>query len=446
MTKKARTILIAVLALAALIIGLFIYRCVSVGESYRLQLEHGYSRSLGDLTEYLRDMENALQKARYVATPTGQSSVAATLRQAGGGAKAAVSSLPFSNDNGAQIEKSISVIEDFALYIGRKSAEGEALSKEDYDAFKTLSKHVKTIGDAFEDIRKKAADGILSLGETQRFLSRAMNLPSLPGFDEGLSDVSKDLSSLPTMLYDGPFSDHVEKRESVYLKDKKEIGEQEAIKKAAEFLKAEESELKIKYETQGALAAYEIEGPDHVIRITKKGGEPVFYKKDLDVQDAKLTYEEALERALKILEESGYKNMKESYYVINDNTCTINFAASDSDVVFYPDLIKVTIELNEGGMVEFNATGYLMNHKERQNLIPQIAEDTAADSLSENLEIKKIATAIVPSPGGAERLCYEFTCKATDENLDIIVYINGSTGLEESIFIITKSDGGQLVS
>ncbi|MEG1427792.1 MAG: germination protein YpeB, partial [Oscillospiraceae bacterium] len=213
MTKNKKTILIIVHIVLVLILAIFIFRCVLTGESYRKELSHSYARSLGDLAEYLSDMENTLSKAKYVSTATGQAGVAAALEGAGGGAKAAMSYLPFSAENSAQIEKSISVLSDFALFVGRKSAEGEALSPEDYEAFETLSEHVKKMGEALSDIREKTASGKISLGDTQRVLAKTLNFPAATPFDDGISRVAKELSALPTLLYDGPFSDHIEKRE-----------------------------------------------------------------------------------------------------------------------------------------------------------------------------------------------------------------------------------------
>lgn len=463
MGKSAkRTIWIIIPAILAVILTILIYRGVTIGNSYRLELENTYARSLGDLTEYLEDLENVLNKAQYVSTATGQESVGAKLQEAGGGAKAAMSYLPFSEDKGGQIEKSISVISDFGLYLGRKSAAGEVFTPEDYEMLATLAEHVTKIKNSFSEIRNQVSQGELSVGKTQEFLSKTINLPAAPGFDDGLSDLSEELSALPTMLYDGPFSDHIENREPEMLKGGIAITEAEALQKASKFLGEDTNTLRVKIVSEGPLGAFEIEGEDQVVRVTKIGGEISFFKKDLDVEDTKLSYEEALKRAHEELKKAGYENMKESYYVINDNTCTINFAPQQEGVILYPDLIKVTIELNEGGMVEFSSTGYLMNHHTREELIPKLDEKTAANSLNGNLKIENIAIAVIPTPGEKEVLAYEFTCKAqteeeagkekkaeegTEENTEeVIVYINGTTGLEEQIYVLTNSENGRLVS
>ena len=41
--------------------------------------------------------------------------------------------------------------------------------------------------------------------------------------------------------------------------------------------------------------------------------------------------------------------MKESYYVINNNICTINYAYVQDGAVCYSDLVKVGVALDSGG-------------------------------------------------------------------------------------------------
>lgn len=57
--------------------------------------------------------------------------------------------------------------------------------------------------------------------------------------------------------------------------------------------------------------------------------------------------------------------MKESYYAVYNNVCTINFAYENGGITYYPDLIKVGISLSDGSIYSLEARGYLTNHTER---------------------------------------------------------------------------------
>lgn len=64
--------------------------------------------------------------------------------------------------------------------------------------------------------------------------------------------------------------------------------------------------------------------------------------------------------------------MKESYYSIYDGLITINFAYTESDIVFYGDLIKVSVALDNGEVVGREARGFLMSHCSRNISAPAV--------------------------------------------------------------------------
>ena len=74
--------------------------------------------------------------------------------------------------------------------------------------------------------------------------------------------------------------------------------------------------------------------------------------------------------------------MKESYYVINNNICTINYAYVQDGAVCYSDLVKVGVALDSGEIVSFSATGYLMNHHTRSVDYSPISSEEARASVS----------------------------------------------------------------
>ena len=74
--------------------------------------------------------------------------------------------------------------------------------------------------------------------------------------------------------------------------------------------------------------------------------------------------------------------MEESYYFTDDGICTINFAYEDNDVIMYPDLIKVSVCLETGNVLSFDASGYISNHIERDNLNVVLSKSQAEKLLN----------------------------------------------------------------
>ena len=144
------------------------------------------------------------------------------------------------------------------------------------------------------------------------------------------------------------------------------------------------------------------------------------------------------------MSKNNIDNMKESYYIIDNGICTINYAYEKENVIYYKDLIKVGIALDTGEIVYFDSTGYLMNHTERELPKDIIIPKKAEESISKKLKIKNWTKAMIPTSGRSEVFCYAFECEG--ENKDrVLVYINATTGLEEQIYVVIESDNGILV-
>ena len=134
--------------------------------------------------------------------------------------------------------------------------------------------------------------------------------------------------------------------------------------------------------------------------------------------------------------------MKETYYLKQEGIVTINYAATQNDVVMYPDLIKVKVALDDGEILGMETTGYLNNHTERDVSKIRITKEQARKSLNKDIEIQSEGLAVIPTEWQTEILCYEFKGKVDDR--EFLVYINADNGREEDILIITNTPNGTL--
>ena len=135
--------------------------------------------------------------------------------------------------------------------------------------------------------------------------------------------------------------------------------------------------------------------------------------------------------------------MKESYYMISDGICVVNYASLQDGILCYPDLIKVGVALDSGDIVRFQAEGYLMNHTGRK-LSASLSAADAQKKVSPNLTVQKSRLAVIPTPGLNEVLCWEFQCQGKNGDR-VLVYMNAKTGYEEEILILQSTDNGILV-
>ncbi|MGC7878401.1 PepSY1/2 domain-containing protein, partial [Desulforudis sp. 1190] len=136
-------------------------------------------------------------------------------------------------------------------------------------------------------------------------------------------------------------------------------------------------------------------------------------------------------RAERYLAARGKADVEPSYFERQENAITFNFATRQNGVVMYPDLIKVTVALDNGQVIGLEQRGFLMQHHRRTDLQPRITVDDARKKLSPNLTVTGSRLAVIPTDGGREVLTWEFRGKSGPN--DYLVYIDAKNGAEVKI-------------
>lgn len=416
----------------------------------RTQLEFVYRRALGDLTDYVSGMGNNLQKAMYAGTAPMQSAISAQLLEQSGGAKAAMAALPISQEKADRLSRFLSQVGDYALSLSRKSFAGSKPDRKDLEGLAQLREYALRLTDSLTGIQARLTAEQADIVRTVSLLNNLDDPLSTAALDKDLDPMAQEFETFPTLLYDGPFSDHISRRTPKALEGKEGISQEEAAKIAADFLRCSPDSLEFSGQGEGKLPVYAFSSEDSILSVTVQGGEPSYFRRAGAVSTAKLGYAQALKSAQDFLASLGYPAMKESYYMITDNLCTINFhtvgqTRDGQPVLCYPDLIKVTVELEEGGAVELDATGYLMNHQARSLPAPALSKEEAQAALSPYLRAESAALTVIPTPGLDEVLCWEFLCTASDGQ-ELLCYVNAQTGGEEQLYLLQKDEHGVLTT
>lgn len=388
---------------------------------YRRDLNYTYERALGDLNDCVSSMETTLNKSIYANTATQQNGLAARLMREASMAKAALAVLPLSDGSLFEASRFITQAGDFAMSLSSRISAGGSITEEEYQSMKQMGEYAKRLRESLQ-----SADTDFSGGQPGDF-----------------KETEDNFTDYPTLIYDGPFSDHIAQKQPAFLEGKEEIRQGNAQNNAAQFLGVSQSELQHDGDTEGTLATYNFSGGTKRITISRLGGYPVALIDSRSVGTAVLSYEDAAAAAVSFFESHGITGMRESYYVINDNICTLNYAYEENGVTYYPDLIKVSVALDDGSILEYNATGFLMNHRQREAPQPALTMEEARQRVSPHLTAGEGRLAVIPTAGLNEVLTYEFLCQG--ENGDqVLVYINADTGYEEQILILLSSDNGIL--
>ena len=409
--------------------------------SYRTDLEYTYRRALNDLNTHVNDMNITLTKANYANTSSQQNGMAGKLIKSTSGAKAALAVLPIGNDSLNNVNKFIAQVGDFASSVSSKLSVGEALSDEDKKILQQFSQYCNILAGNLNEIQENIAEQEVVIGQSEEMLQ---NLESKqPPFEDYFLSTAEEFANYPALIYDGPFSDHMTQKTSEMTSKAQTISVDEAKQMAAQYLYVDPNTLTHTNDTEGNLPTYNFNTESTRISVTKQGGYLSSFMNARPIDTITLQLEEAKQRAKQYLSSIYQEEFAETYYVIYNNICTIQYAYSKDHVVYYSDLIKVSVAMDTGKIVEYHANHFLMNHKDRQVQTPVISELSASQQVSDNLTIESARMAVIPTARDEEPLCYEFLCRGQN-NEQVLVYINSETGMEEQILILIETDNGTL--
>ena len=187
-----------------------------------------------------------------------------------------------------------------------------------------------------------------------------------------------------------------------------------------------------------------VDGGQLYIQVTCQGGQILEVFSSRTAGEPVLSRTEGCEKAAAFLAEKGYANMAPSYFMEQDGVLAINFAPVENGVYCYPDLVKVSVALDTGEVVGFEAAGYLTHHGSRDLSSPAVDAQTAQALVDDSLTVLSHQLALIPTGGEYEVLCHEFKCQAQD-GTHVLIYVNAQTGKQQHILLLLEAENGTLV-
>lgn len=350
-----------------------------------------------------------------------------------------IQELPLQDESKFYTAKLINQIGDYAKYLNKKLIDGEGITKEEYQTLKRLYSSNLTL----KNTLKRVMDGI---GEDYSFTE----LASADTDDLVLSSLN-ELQNLsveyPELIYDGPFSDGLDK-----ITAKGITGEEISASKALEKFNSLFSGYGVENaENVGALDGVipcynvqgEIDGDVIFAQISKQGGNLIMFAYAGTCESVKIEQDTAIEIAEKYLNELGYENMNSVWANLAGNVYTINLAYIKDGIIVYPDLVKVRVCGETGKVIGLEASSYYQSHTERTIESAKISEKTARESVLDGIEIFSVRKALVPIGEKTEKLCYEFSGEMDGDTY--YVYIDAISGKQVEMFKVVSGTEGTLL-
>ncbi len=403
------------------------------------QLEASYQRSFYDTVEQVNNMDLNLSKTLATKDVSSIQGYLMDLAINSELAENNIQQLPLKDENKYYTAKLINQIGDFAKYLNKKLANGEKLSSEDVSSLRNLYNANLSLKDTlYKSLSNMDKDFTFSSLENE----------SDNFFLQNLGELQNLSVEYPELIYDGPFSDGVDRKEIKGL-SLTEINEAEA---QDEFVKIFGeyglSNVSIVGQTQGAIECYnvsaEVNGDNLFAQISKRGGKLIMFEYSGSCMDVNYLEESAKEQAEEFLSSLSLTNMKAVWSNLDNNVYTFNFAYDNDGVIVYSDLIKVRVCAETKMVIGLEATSYYTNHTERLIPSPKISEDKAKEYVSEELIVGTGRLSLIPVGTSSEKLCYEF--EGEKDGQIFYVYIDAISGKQIEMFKVIESSEGKLLA
>lgn len=449
-SKKVVVLLTSYILTAFVIMGGFILSNYTRAENYKRYLNNTYQHAFAELVTTIGEMDSALQKSLYASSPSMVSSSCTEVFGKALSAQMAMGELPFSELGLESTASFISSAGDYALMLSKSAAAGKVCSDEQFKNLQALSNAASVISGNLTDLYAQIQDGRLTIGELSYAETAAGKSDKSVSSDlgENFKTMESEFPEIPSLIYDGPFSQHITDMSPVLTENSQEISSNEALEIASEFSGIEKSAFTYGGERDCNLPVYmfyaKVNGGDLTVEVTKKGGFILTMANSRSIGESAVSTDEAVAKASGFLLEKGFDSMRPSYFTVQESSVIVNFAYTQDDVICYTDLIKVRVALDNGDITAFEGHGYVMNHTKRDIPEISISEEDAASGISDHLTILSHNLAIIPSDGKYELFCHEFKCQ-NESGAHYIIYVNATTGVEEKILILIEDENGTLV-
>ena len=440
---RKNIIWITVVSILIIVIGVLGYNLKVQKEKYSQTKENEYNMALYEVMDYVQNVKTYLAKTMISKSSEQGAQMLTHVWREANLAQSYLGMLPVENQELENTEKFLNQVSEYSYSLSKKNINGENLNDEELGKIKELYDYSFDLSNMLNEISSELNDGTLNWKNLSENNDN-MEIAEVSTFDV----VNENFHEYAGLIYDGAFSEHITSSEKKGLTGEI-IDENTAIEKVKQFIGND----KIKNISNnglvenGNIAVYRFEIDTNEdkkigISISQKGGHIVFLNYNREVNEEKLTEQDAIEKGKEYLKQKNFENMQETYYLKESGFITVNYAYKQDDVIMYADLIKVKIALDNGEIIGLDSTGYLNCHYDREIPKKIISIEKAEENLSDKIEVKSKGMAMIPTEWNTEVFCYEF--KGKIEDIDFIAYVNAETGKDEDILIITNTPNGTL--
>lgn len=434
------------------VLGWWGYRQYQANRSLETFLNNKYQRAFFEMTSQVQNLEVLFAKSAVVTDPNLAIMLLMDIRQQAAFAQANLGQLPLNDMLAGRTARFLTQAGEYGNNLSREILQGGVIEAKHRETLNSLYQQSEELNRELQGVQARVAQNNSYFGAFAQEVRD--NLQKTPDniVQTDFTALDKQMQRYPTLIYDGPFSEHLERIEPRSLTGMTEIQPEEAKSKALAFV---EKSPGVNYAaavlgtTNGRIPAYRLEvtpegdsGQKTVLDISQKGGKVIWMFNSRSIGEAKVSIDQARQNALKFLHDRDFGEMSPTYFLHQENSITFNFASVQNNVILYPDLVKVTVALDNGEIIGTEATGYLMSHRQRDLPEPKMSKEQAQAAINPGLTVSGGRLVLIPSGVTGEKLAYEFPAKQGEASY--LIYVNALNGREENVLMLIETSDGTL--
>lgn len=454
------TVLLGIVALSLLIFGLSMYR---QSRTARLQLEAYRQRALYNLINHVENVEASLAKSRAASTPGQQTTFLTASYSHAQSARDSLAQVYVPGVDFTSVRKFIARTGDYSLVLSQRLSRGGAVTQSEWAELARLEAGVKDLASALLMAVQKASQPRARAGLLSG-LGYGTSLAMAPAdvLSQGFSEIDQLAQSIPSPVYDGPFSE----RNQVMMalaQPGPDITAEDAKKTALGFLRTQETFSSVSVGTaEGAIPAFLVtgkraDGSEVAFGVARQGGAVLWAQDGRTPGAPRLDLGAARDAAAAFLRGKGFSGLQETGWRKpgpNSNrvvltfvpTITVTSEGAVIPVILYPDTVKVEVGLDTGHVIAFDQRAYLTTHDNPARKIPSplISMEKARAELKPDLKVLEGSPrlTVIPLLPTTEALAWEFRVKQGGDVY--LIYVNAMTGKEDAILHLIENDTGAM--
>ncbi|MFD1774137.1 germination protein YpeB [Paenibacillus rhizophilus] len=437
--------LTALLLIGALVWG---YQENQEKNAVLLKAENQYQRAFHDLSYHVERLHGELGNTLAVnSTSDGMHRKSLTnVWRLTSEAQNEINQLPLTMLPFSKTEEFLSKISNFSYKAAVRDFTTKPLTDGEMKNMMALYKNSGEISKDLQEVQNKVITNHLRWMDVESALASEKKAEDNTIID-GFKTVDKRVSAYPELDW-GPSVASVYDKRSVKKLTGPPVSADDIRRKALKYADAGRG-AKVQVtengkDTEWASYTATVSGAKETVSMdfTTKGGLLISYNNNREVGRPKVSMEEAADKAGEFLERKGYSNMVPVSADRFDNLGNFTFVTEQDGVLIYPEKITVRSGLDTGDVTGFQSSDYVGEHQANRKIPkPGMSLAEARKKLNPGLREMYNRLAWIENDDGEEVLTYEFGGRINGSQYRI--YLNASTGIEESVEEIRTASGAQ---